>query len=288
MLANRMTVPRRARLEGRGGWNLRAVGKDQDPLSMADINAMVFDTQQQAILCYEYVLRSVAVRTKIAFLADLLSKIQANPQLYPMFTTSPDGQNYLGALQAASDAFMTLTLPNAFQNLQLIRNQMEVNILPKTYNLGVQARLPAYQSGMADLSYSDVVIQMPSMFDYGDLTKTTIKDDLQRMQELSSQIDPSIRLSGAPLIIGIIIVGVWGALALVWGIVSAWNAPKQAIVDLLNQAKANGVDFNTISDILKRVETGDTLLTQATNFLKWGAIGLGILVAGGAAWHYFG
>lgn len=286
MLASHLHVPRRRRLEGRGGWSLRAVPADQTPVTKDQLNSITFDSTDQALDVYEYIIRAVSVRTKLAFLADLLSKIQAAPVVNTVFSGDPNGQNYEQALQAANDAFMGLMQPNAFQNLQLVRNQLEVNVLPKNFATGVKVRLPSYQSGQAQLSYSDVLIQMPYVQDYGDLSQTSLLDDMTRMQQLGTLIDPSTQLSmvGLPIVIAIVI-GVWGMLAGIWAIIRQYQAPQSKIVDLLSQAKAQGADITVLSDLLTRVQQSGSILNEASSVLKWGAIALGVGVVGYAAWH---
>lgn len=287
MLANTLTVSRRSRLEGRAPSRLGDTVRDMDPLSPEQIASIQFDTQAQAIDAYKFIVRAIAVRTKVAYLSDLLVQIQSVPGMLQAFITVPGGQEQLAALMASRDTFLSLTQPNTFQNLQMIRNHLEVNIFPKVYNLGVEGRLPSYQAGAAELSYSDVKVAMPATFSFGDLTGTGLVQDLEEMKKVGNAIDPSIKLGGFPVVLTVVIVGIWGALALLWAIVHSYSSNARALEELLKWAKENGVDPKKVQDIIERMGKVGNVFDRASDFLMWGSILVGTGVVGWIAWNIF-
>lgn len=288
MLANRMVIAPRRRLEGRPpSVRMGDVVKDMDPITPEQIAGIQFDSLEQAVNSYKYIVRAVAVRTKVAYLSDILVQIQSDPQLLKAFTSTPVGQTQLANLIVARDTFLSLTQPNMFQNLQLIRNQMEVNVFPKVYNMGIEGRLPLFQSGQKDLSYTDILVQMPATFSFGDLSATGLIEDLEEMKALGNKVDPSLKLSGVPLIIILIFAGIWGSLALIWGIVHSAGAQARSIEELMKWAKENGIDPKKVQEIIDRILKSGDIWAGASNFLMWAAILLGTGAAGLVAWHVF-
>jgi hypothetical protein len=288
MLANGMVIAPRRRLEGRPpSVGMGDVVKDMDPITQEQIASITFDSEAQAIAAYKYIVRAVAVRTKVAYLSDLLVQIQSVPGMAQAFTAAPGGPEQLAALVASKDAFLSLTQPNTFQNLQMIRNHLEVNVFPKSYNLGIEGRLPSFQSGMPDLSYSDVKIPMPATFSFGDLTGTGIAQDLEEMKALGNSIDSSIKLGAFPVVLAVVIAGIWGALALIWGIVHSYTSPARTIDELLKWAKENGVDPKKVQDIMDRMAKVPSVFEGASNFLMWASVLVGTGVVGWIAWNIF-
>jgi hypothetical protein len=288
MLAHGMVARERPRLEGRGvSRRMGDVVRDMDPITPEQIASIQFDTEAQAIATYKFVVRAVAVRTKVAWLSDLLVQIQSVPGMAQAFAAAPGGSDQLAALMASRDTFLSLTQPNTFQNLQMIRNHLEVNVFPKVYNLGVEGRLPLYSSGAQELSYSDVTIPGRSTFSFGDLVSTGIAEDLEVMKSIGNQVDSSIKLGAFPIILTVVIVGIWGALGLIWGIVHSYSSSSRAIEELLKWAKENGVDPKKVQEIMERMGKMGSVFEGASTFLMWSAILLGTGVAGWVAWNVF-
>jgi hypothetical protein len=251
----------------------------------AELAQLVFSSGDEAIAYYNWLVRTIALQTKIAFAVDLWKTVKQSPEMIGALSVTSSGQAWINAFVNSEAAFLSFTQPNMFQNLQLVRNQMEVNVLPKTYNIGVKGRLPAFVSGATELSYSDVLIDAPNVIGYvnfGDLTGTTVQDDTSYINGVVSKFAPTVKTT----------LGIWPVwvILLVAAVAVLISTYVFILIDEYIQAKKippeivaalKNADPAMVEKILKQWGNIGGLFGGLSDTLMWGAIGLGIIFAGG-------
>ena len=191
--------------------------------------SLVFKSEEEAIKFYEFLVRSVALRVKVAFLTDLWSKIKGSPELTGALAATQDGRTWLDLFRASELTFRGLTQPNRFINLQRSRTLMETVVLPKQYGITPRGRLPNYIHGSTSLTYMDVVGPSGSgrEYNFGDLRNTTLGDDLDAIDKLAkffghkglSQVTETVILI---LVIGVVATAI---LAGIENVIREWKKP---------------------------------------------------------------
>lgn len=260
---------------------------DMDHVFTPDELAQIsFASGDEAIAYYNWLVRVIALQTKIAFSVDLWKTVKQSPEMIGALSVTDAGRAWIDGFVNAEAAFMSFTQPNALQNLQLVRNQMEVNILPKVYNMGVKGRLPAFVSGATDLSYSDVLIDAPNVIGYvnfGDLTGTLIPDDVSYINDLVSKFAPAIKPTmGAWVAVAItalvVIAAIWiGTYVFIF--MEDYLKAKQIPPEVLDAMKK--ADPAAVERILDKWSKIGGFFGGAADVIMWGAIGLGVVVVGG-------
>jgi hypothetical protein len=251
----------------------------------AELSQITFSSGDEAIAYYNWLVRIIAIQTKIAFSVDLWKTVKQSPEMIGALSVTPSGQAWISAFVNSEAAFLSFTQPNAFQNLQLVRNQMEVNILPKVYNMGVKGRLPAFVSGAVDLSYSDVLVDAPNVIGYvnfGDLTGTLVQDDVSYANGIVSKFAPTVKTTMGvwPTVVVVIVAFVAVLIStyvfiLIDEYIQAKKIPPEVAAALKN------ADPATVERILNQWSKVGGFFGGLSDTLMWGAIGLGVIVVGG-------
>lgn len=289
-----MTVPARIagvrRFLGAGAGTSLAPSKEPKPdidhvITPEELGSIKFASGDEAIAYYTFLVRTISLMTKCAFSSDLWKQIRTSPEIVGAFSVSEDGRAWLEAFINSEAAFLSFTQPNLFQSLQLLRNYMEVNVLPRQYGLEVKGRLPAFIADAQDLSYSDVSVSFPgstAVVNFGDLQKTTIQEDIEKINEVTAKYAPKPTMGVWPLativVVGVIAIIITGFLYAAW--VDYLNARKipPEVLEALKKA-----DPQTVERILEKFGKMSGLFGGLADVLMWGAVGLGIVVVGGTA-----
>jgi hypothetical protein len=287
-----MTVPnRKIRNIGRflgdaGIYNVPKIEPKSDMdhvMSPEELGTIQFESGDEAIGYYNWLVRILALRTKVAFACDLWKKIQQVPEMIGALAVTESGRAWMDLFANSEAAFLSFTQPNLSLNLQLIRNHMEVNILPKQYRMGVKGRLPAFVSGAAELSYSDVVVDSSTFIgtvNFGDLSDTNLKDDAEAANALVKKFAPTVRLGVWPLAV-VIAVGFFATviMSFVFAMWTDYIRAKQIPPEVLKAIeRANPAD---VEKILKQWANMNGFFDSLKDTFMWGAIGLGVIVVGG-------
>lgn len=255
-------------------------------LTQDEIMQIRFDGGDEAINYYKFLTRIISLMTKVAFVTDFWKTLKVSPELLGAMGASEDGRAWLEAFTNSEAAFLSFTQPNYFRSLNLVRNYMETVVLPKQYGIDVKGRLPAFLPGMMDLSYSDVVISGPgamATFDFGDLQKTTVKEDIDVVNDLADKfkVKPQLGLATAAIVV-ISIAAVLIAAFLYAGWVDYLETRKipPEVRKIIEKA-----DPQQLERILEKWGKVGGLFGGVADIFMWGAIGLGVIVVGGITWY---
>lgn len=252
-------------------------------LTPEELGSISFNSGDEAIAYYNWLVRMIALQTKLAFSADLWAKVKQSPEMIGALAVTESGRAWLNIFANAEAAFMSFTQPNLFQNFQLIRNYLEVNLLPRQYRTGVKGRLPAFIAGAAELSYTDVIVDSSSfvgMVNFGDLTGTSLEDDAKYANDLVKKFAPTVRLGVWPtVVVAIVAVTVVILATFVFAMVTDYIQAKRVPKEILD--KIRDADPQTVERILKQWGDMNGFLASLSDVFMWGAIGLGIFTVGG-------
>jgi hypothetical protein len=254
-------------------------------LSPDELGQISFASGDEAIAYYNWLVRIIALQTKIAFSVDLWKTVKQSPEMVGALSVSDSGRLWLDAFAQSEAAFMSFTQPNLFQNLQLVRNYLEVNLLPRVYNMGVKGRLPAFVAGAQDLSYTDVLVDNPNVVGYvnfGDLSGTSVKDDVDTANGLAGKFAPTVKLGVWPTVVVVIVAIVAVIIStyvfiLIDEYIQAKKIPPE-VAEALKKA-----DPASVERILDKWGKVGGFFGGLSDTLMWGAIGLGVIVVGGTA-----
>jgi len=261
-----------------------AAKPDMDHVFSPDeLGQIVFSSGDEAIAYYTWLVRTIAIQTKIAFAVDLWKTVKQSPEMVGALAITESGRAWLNVFANSEAAFISFTQPNLFQNLQLVRNYMEVNLLPQVYKLGVKGRLPVFIAGAQDMSYTDVLVDSSTFtatINFGDLSSSTVKDDVDRVNELAGKFAPSVKLGVWPTIVVVIVAIVAVILStyifvLLDEYIQAKKIPPE-VAEALKKA-----DPATVERILEKWGKMSGFFGGLSDALMWGAIGLGVIVVGG-------
>lgn len=252
-------------------------------ITMEELSSVSFANADEAFNYYRYIVLAVAIQTKVAFMVDLWKTIKTSPEVVGAMAVTEDGRAWLEAFTNCEGAFLSFTQPNYFQSLNLIRNHLEVNILPKTYGIGVKGRLPMFIKGATELSYSDVSVgglNVKATYDFGNLQKSALKDDVKKADELADYFKVRPKLGAIPLaaivVISITAVIITGFLYAAWVDYLETRKIPQEVKDAIKKA-----DPATVERILDKWSKMGGLFGGVADIFMWGAIGLGVIVVGG-------
>lgn len=292
-----LTVP--ARIRGMGRFHLgqegvydprvtvwaqpKAPKPDMSTVLTADeVSAIVFDNADEAFNYYRYLVLTVAIQTKMAFITDLWKTVKSRPELVGALAATEGGRMWLEAFKNSEAAFLSFTQPNYFQNLQRVRNHMEVNILPKKYGIGVRGRLPMFVLGSTSLSYSDVIIAgsaVKTTYEFGDLQTSTLQSDIKNADELADlfKVKPQLGLTTVAIaIIAVAAVIISGFLYAGWiDYLDSKKIPPEVLKAI------EKVDPKDLERVLEKWGKVGGMFSGLSDTLMWGAVGLGIIVVGG-------
>lgn len=249
-------------------------------------DGLTFTNSDEALDYYKLILRIIAIRRKVAFLADLWARVKSNPQLPLTLLQSDEGRTWLEAFTRAESALLSFTQPNYSVNLGRLLSIMETHVLVG-YGIGVVGRMPTYLSGQTEMSYSDVstVSSMTSRtYDFGDLSQTLLADDIDEMTALANKLGVKAQMGITTLAIALIVAGV----VIVTGLIS-WTVVHLANPTIPDEIKnvLKGLDPKSASDLLKQWMNASNFFGQLTDIFKWIAIGAGTLIVGGIVYVIF-
>lgn len=250
-------------------------------LTLAEIGQLSFANREEAVTFYKSVVRTVALMTKMAFVTDLWKTVKTSPEMIGAMAVTENGRAWLDAFVNSEAAFLSFTQPNYFQSLNLVRSHMEVNVLPKVYKVGVKGRLPAFIPGAMELSYSDVVTSTSGLeaFDFGDLQKSSVKDDIDTIEAAASMLKVKPQLGAVPvvvIVVSVVIVIVSTYLYAGWVDYLETRKIPPELRKVLEKA-----DPQTVERILERFIKVQGMFSGVADVFMWGAIGAGIVVIGG-------
>jgi hypothetical protein len=273
---------------GDGGGSGVAPSKDPKPdidhvITNEELASIKFASGDEAIAYYTFLVRTVSLMTKCAFSTDLWKQISSSPELVGVMASSEDGRAWLEAFINSEAAFLSFTQPKLFQSLQILRNFMEVNILPKQYGMEIKGRLPAFIAGAQSMDYTDVAVSFAgsvAVVNFGDLRASSVSSDIDAINEVTTKYAPKPTMGVWPLAT-IVVVGVI-AIILTGFLYAAW-------VDYLNSKKIppeirkalEKADPQTVERILDKWANMSGMFSQLSDALMWGTIGLGVIVVGG-------
>jgi len=192
--------------------------QDMDHVFTSDeLNKVVIQlaTVDEAISAWNYLARASALTQKIAFVSQLKLAVDTNIPLKNWVLSSEAGKNFYAAMDSSRQAFVGMTMPNLLANINILRNVIEIQVLKGKFHKGVKGRMPMYRNGSTELSYSDVDTTSSQtyegVFDFGDLTKTTMLEDVKVMQDNLAVYGSSVKMLGEPLTVGVAIAFTVGA-----------------------------------------------------------------------------
>lgn len=256
--------------------------------TVEDLAGLGKGSLEQTLEVYKFFTRAAAIREKSAFMSEALLNIEKDPALRSFVLSSEEGRNYYGALDASKSLFLSLTQPNVSENLRIVAGMIEINVLKAKFSMGVKGRIPRYQNGASELSYSviDTTAGMKDTFDLGDLTKTTMLDDIRVMDAAAKAVDPQAKILGELTTIAIIaiVLGSLAGLGIVYAIVSKVIDGKQLVIPPL---PPTGVDPGSWAEFLKKFnQTEKSFGERIENIVTLLVVGLGIITVGGTIFYF--
>jgi len=253
--------------------------------SPTELGQIAFSSGDEAVAYYNWLIRTIAIQTKIAFAVDLWKTIKQSPEMVGALAVSESGRAWLNAFVNSEAAFISFTQPNLFQNLQLIRNYMEINVLPKQYKMGVKGRMPMFVAGAQSLSYSDVLVDSPAFIatiNFGDLSDTSVQSDVEKANDLVSKFAPSVKLGVWPTAVVVIVAIVALIISTyVFVLMDEYIQAKKIPPELLKALEK--ADPATVERLLDKWGRIGGIFGGVADIFMWGAIGLGVIVVGGTA-----
>jgi hypothetical protein len=274
----------------------RPVELDMPKMSMDDIARLKFTSPDDAVNFYKFVLHVVSMRTKVAFITGFWEKLKSTHGAVDALAKTEDGRKWVDIFVKVGSVLLTFAQPNALNNFQLIKQHMEVNVLPKTFGIGVKGRMPIYNNASGTLSYADNTVNPNAsrIVDFGNLYSTTIGDDADQIEKYRK--DNKFELGLDPITwtaIGMIVK--WVAITAI-SITAAIAFTKTAgssdfppeLLDALKNAKPSEIMdlIEKWKEMKKALDEGRGFMDNLVEVLKWGAIGAGVVVAGGTVLYF--
>jgi hypothetical protein len=247
-----------------------------------------FRNASEAFDSYRLALLLMAIRSKVAFVSDLWAQVKVKPELVSALEASEDGKAWFDLFTRAEPTLLSLAQPNYATNMGRIISILEADILLTQYGIGVKGYRPMYLAGQTELSasFTDTTSdqRMVSVYDFGDLSKTKLSDDLDEVNSITKRLGVSSQL-GNPFLIGVAIVFGFAILALgAYGIYGAIKifGPREIppeVQALLKQLEK--VDPQGAAHLLQEWLNAQNIFGGVISVLKWTGIVVAVLLAGG-------
>jgi len=254
-------------------------------LTQDEISTIHFDSADDAFNYYRFLVRSVALQSKMAFITDLWKTVKQKPELLGALAADEDGKLWLEAFTNSEAAFMSFMQPNFHQTMNRVRNWMETVTLPKQYGIGVKGRLPLFTKGALALSYSDVIVTPASAqatYDFGDLYKSTVQEDIKAINDLVRYFKVTPKL-GELTTAAIVVLSIT-ALLITMFLYAGWvDYLKAKEIPPEVKKVLEHTSPEQLERILEKWGKIGGLFGGLSDVLMWAAIGAGVLVVGGGA-----
>lgn len=267
------------------------VGPDNSHVfTVEELSKIGESSLESALEAYKFFTRAAALREKAAFMSEILLNIESTPAIKKFLLNTEDGRNYYGALVAAKSLFLSLSQPNVTANIRIVAGMIEINTLRNRYGKGVRGKVPMYRNGASELSYSvtdtSKDARVKSTFDFGDLTKTSMLDDINVMSETAKTINPKVKVLGDPLSLGVVITIIVGSLiglGIVYAMVAKFVDGKQLQIP---PTPPPGVDPGAWLLWMKKYnESEKTMGQQIQDILTLLIVGGVVVTVAGAAYY---
>ena len=226
-----------------------------------------------------------SIRTKIAFLSDLWSRIKTNQGMSVALTQSDMGKAWIDVFAKSEGAFLSFTQANNLSNIGVIRSVLETDILPRQFGIGAIGTMPIFVAGGNSLeksAVSTVSSITPITYDFGDLSETTLYADVVEFEALKN------KLSGYSLGDPIALALIWGSVIVIVALLGTYAVKRYFdslqippdLLDLLKKMK--DVDPKAAADLFKTWTNANHLMGDVVDVLKWAVIAIGgVVVVGG-------
>jgi hypothetical protein len=267
---------------------------DMQPFSMDDINRLRFDSVDDALDFYKFAVRSIAMRTKSAFLSDLWAKLKGDLTIVNAMMATENGRKWIDIFTKAESVFLSFSQPVALANFGRIKTHLEVNVLPKQFETGIRGRIPIYVKGATALSYADTNTgadpRVRTVFNFGDLSDTAVGEDAERVMEYAKSlnlqasmgaVDPATLVLIGTIVkwVVVLVVSIL-AFILVHKALSSGEIPPE-LLEALRNAKPG-----EIKEILEQWRSSQSIFEQISGVLKWLAIAAGSIMIGGTVIYF--
>lgn len=266
--------------------------KDMDHVFTTDeLNKIVFEVKSadEALSAWKYLTRASALLQKLAFVSELKANVDRSAGVRDFLASSASGQNFYSALSASHQAFMGLSMPNLMRNVNILRGVLEIQVLLTKFGQGVKGRMPMYQKGAIALSWSDVdtggASAAKTIFNFGDLTKTSMNDDLKAMDENVGAFGQSVKTLGELTTAAIIVIVIGSVIvaSLLTASVFKWvDGPSIKVPPM----PPGGVDPAAWAEFLKKFNQAEESFGKTVkDILTLLIIGLGVITVGGTVYY---
>ena len=251
-------------------------------------------TAEEAINFYKAALLNYSIMTKAAFLTDLWKKIKVSPEMMKALEATEDGRAWIDIFQRSEAAFLSYTQPNLFTSAGRVKTALEI-VLLRRFGIAPKGRVPIYRPGAAELDYADTIVPsvgVKQVYDFGDLSKTTLREDVKSLEEVMRVIDPKFRMGVAPLVAIIITAG-----ATIVGLYYSYRATKpkpppsippeilEIYKKLPPKEAAEAVKHHYNSTQVIGGSAGS--LDKFVEIMQWLAVAAGVMIVGAIAINYF-
>ena len=254
-------------------------------------------TAEEALNLYKANLLNYSIMTKAAFLTDLWKKIKVSPEMMKALEATEDGRAWIDIFQRSEAAFLSYTQPNLFTSAGRVKTALET-VLLRRFGIAPKGRVPIYRPGAAELDYADTIVPsvgVKQVYDFGDLSKTTLREDVKSLEEVMRVINPNFRMRGVIIVTLIITAG-----ATIVGLYYSYRAtepkppqpPPSIPPEILEIYKklppkeaAEAVKHHYNSTQVIGGSAGS--LDKFVEIMQWLAVAAGVMIVGAIAINYF-